>query len=720
LRVQDGFFSFLIFLLFVNSSSSSYNVGVGRADITGPAAEIGMMGYAKQGQNTRGIHMRLFSRAFIIEDEDTSTRVVFVSVDEAMMGQLVKMGVVAELENLYPGVYSERNIVLSATHTHSGPAGFMQYVLFNVPNLGFIRETLDVMVEGITLSIVRAHENLAPGKIFLTEGEVEEQANINRSPTSYEANPEEEKAKYGSNVDTNMVQLNFYNQNDEPIGVVNWFAVHPTSMNNTNHYISGDNKGAASLAMEKTMNPESLVGESSFVAAFASTNLGDVSPNILGPKCQDTGLECDLEHSTCDGRTQMCIASGPGKDMFESTKIIADRQYRVALKLLIEPSNLTELEGPVQFIHQWVDMSKAEVILPNGTVTHTCKPAMGYSFAAGTTDGPGEFDFTQGAITGNPFWDFISGLLKDPTPEQVECHHPKPILLDTGEYTLPYAWHPINIDTQIIRLGKLLILAVPGEFTTMSGRRLREAIDEAASIDGGKVVIAGLSNTYTHYIATFEEYQKQRYEAASTLYGPNTLQAYIQQYARLSQAMLAGDTVDPGTPPPDLSDQEIGFVPGVILDSAPPGHQFGDCLIQPSLQYSPRQTVSATFVSGHLRNNFMLEETFLTVERQEGNDWKVIARDTDWETKLLWTRTNVISGESTVEVIWDIPEGTPPGTYRLGHRGFHKTILRGVLPYEGWSITFKVSDELVASIRIGPSSKESGYWQWWINQLTMK
>ena len=33
---------------------SSYNVGVGRADVTGPAAEIGMMGYAKQGQNTGG------------------------------------------------------------------------------------------------------------------------------------------------------------------------------------------------------------------------------------------------------------------------------------------------------------------------------------------------------------------------------------------------------------------------------------------------------------------------------------------------------------------------------------------------------------------------------------------------------------------------------------------------------------------------------------------
>jgi len=61
----------------------------------------------------------------------------------------------------------------------------------------------------------------------------------------------------------------------------------------------------------------------------------------------------------------------------------------------------------------------------------------------------------QGVVTGNPFWDFISGLLKDPTPEQVECHAPKPILLDTGEIQYPYAWHPTQVDTQIIRLGQV-------------------------------------------------------------------------------------------------------------------------------------------------------------------------------------------------------------------------------------------------------------------------
>jgi neutral ceramidase len=54
--------------------------------------------------------------------------------------------------------------------------------------------------------------------------------------------------------------------------------------------ISGDNKGYASYLMEKRMNGNTtLPGKGSFVAAFASTNLGDVSPNTAGPRCIDTG-----------------------------------------------------------------------------------------------------------------------------------------------------------------------------------------------------------------------------------------------------------------------------------------------------------------------------------------------------------------------------------------------------------------------------------------------
>ena len=41
----------------------------------------------------------------------------------------------------------------------------------------------------------------------------------------------------------------------------------------------------------------------------------------------DSGMDCDLYHSTCEGRTQNCIAAGPGNNMKESTYIIGNRQF---------------------------------------------------------------------------------------------------------------------------------------------------------------------------------------------------------------------------------------------------------------------------------------------------------------------------------------------------------------------------------------------------------
>jgi hypothetical protein len=46
----------------------------------------------------------------------------------------------------------------------------MQYVLFNVPNLGFVEQTMEAMVDGIAESIRRAHEAIQPGSIFIRYG----------------------------------------------------------------------------------------------------------------------------------------------------------------------------------------------------------------------------------------------------------------------------------------------------------------------------------------------------------------------------------------------------------------------------------------------------------------------------------------------------------------------------------------------------------------------
>ncbi len=49
------------------------------------------------------------------------------------------------------------------------------------------------------------------------------------------------------------------------------------------------------------------------------------------------------------------------------------------------------------------------------------------------------------------------------------------------------------------------------------------------------------------------QYEQQRYEGGSTLYGPNTLAAYQQLYYNLTTQLMLGQTVDPGPNPPYLN-----------------------------------------------------------------------------------------------------------------------------------------------------------------------
>ncbi|KAK7086864.1 Neutral ceramidase, partial [Halocaridina rubra] len=625
--------------------------------------------------------------------------------------------VIEKLQQEYGAIYNHANVMLSGTHTHSGPGGYLQFLVFDVTSLGFLQDSFDALVEGIFQSIKMAHENVVPGYIYVNSGELLD-TSINRSPTGYLNNPEEERAKYEYDTDKLMTLLKFVGEDGTDIGMFNWYAVHPVSMNNTNKLISGDNKGYASQLFEEAMDPGSLPGQSKFVAAFAQSNCGDVSPNTMGPRCIDTGLPCDMASSTCDGRVKNCIAFGPGKDMFESTEIIGRNQYLKAMELYYGASQM-KLSGPVQYIQQFIDMPNYEVTLGNGTQVKTCLPALGFSFAAGTIDGTGAFDFAQGMTEGNPFWNLIVNWIHKPSQEQTDCHAPKPILLDTGEFNRPYPWHPRIMDTQVGRIGDFFVLPVPGEFTTMAGRRFRDQVKATAQAEGilGPIpVIAGLSNVYSHYITTWEEYQVQRYEAASTIFGPNTLSAYMQQYSYLTAALLRDESVPAGPSPPDLSEKVLNLLPGVMYDGTGPGYAFGDVIAQPYPLAYTGETVTAKFVAGHPRNNVMLGGTFLTVQREQlDGTWVTFATDASWETRFVWERMSSLLGTSVVSVKWDIPINTAEGTYRITHTGYFKTFLRGTSLYEGVTDPFKVVNPPTNESNFIPESRRERRPQkpWW-------
>lgn len=60
---------------------------------------------------------------------------------------------VKKLKELFGDLYNEDNVAISGIHTHSGPAGYWQYVLYEVTSLGFVKQSLDVTVNGIVESI---------------------------------------------------------------------------------------------------------------------------------------------------------------------------------------------------------------------------------------------------------------------------------------------------------------------------------------------------------------------------------------------------------------------------------------------------------------------------------------------------------------------------------------------------------------------------------------
>ena len=102
----------------------------------------------------------------------------------------------------------------------------------------------------------------------------------------------------------------------------------------------------------------------------------------------------------------------------------------------------------------------------------------------------------------------------------------------------PWDWAPAIVDLQVLRIGNVDIVSMPGELTTMSGRRLRRSI-EALLPDGHEVIIAGLANNYINYVATPEEYDYQEYEGGATIFGRYTLDAIIQSQKALVTALNA-------------------------------------------------------------------------------------------------------------------------------------------------------------------------------------
>jgi neutral ceramidase len=118
------------------NSEQGFRVGVGLSDMTGPVAENGMMGYSQFDQRAEGLHQRTRVRAYVFADAD-GNRVVYTCADTCMVFQAVHDAVLARLAAKYGDLYTEKNVMLTAVHSHAACGGASQDYAYSLATLGF-------------------------------------------------------------------------------------------------------------------------------------------------------------------------------------------------------------------------------------------------------------------------------------------------------------------------------------------------------------------------------------------------------------------------------------------------------------------------------------------------------------------------------------------------------------------------------------------------------
>jgi neutral ceramidase len=596
------------------SSDTPWLVGCGSDDVTGEPWGVGLMGYGMRFQRSTGIQLRQRSRSFVLADRATGRRLAYVVADIGMFFRNVRDAVLARLD---PTLYDEDNVVLTATHTHAGVAGYSGYRLYNMTTDGFRPRTFQAIVDGVVASIERAEADLAPGRLWLARGELHD-ASVNRSPMSFARNPDSDRAQFPDAIDPMTTVLRI-ERDGRMIGVINWFATHGTSLTNRNTLISGDNKGYAAYHWERH--------EPGLVAAFAQTNAGDMSPNVTD------------------------ATQGPTDDEVENTRVIGERQYDAAAALAHGAA--VEVEGGLDARLSNVDMSRLTVA---GDYTgdrrerRTGRAVLGAAFAAGTKEGPGARAFSEG-VDGNRLLSACCAVPYRLRPQLAEAQQPKAMLVPAGAL----GWVANLLPVQLVRIGSIVLIALAQEVTIVAGLRLRRAVADVLGIPLDRVLVQGYANDYAGYVTTPEEYGAQRYEGGHTMFGRWELPAYVQEVTRVARAMAEDRPND------SLSRSVTAKQPRPARRRNDEPFRCTAVFEQPPATCKPGETVSAAFV---LRGDGgPLLPSYLVIEKRDGDAWTRVATDGDWSTTIDWRRGD---GGSVAHAAWR-PSAETTGTFRMSY-----------------------------------------------------
>jgi len=572
-----------------------HQAGWGRAEIVVEPRGHAMFGYGMWHHRARGARTPLYARAVCIGDG--ARRLVLCCADLGSISHAVRAGVCEVLRDRLGSDFDEAALVLTCTHTHSGPGGCSHEALYNVVTPGFVTAHLRAVVGAIGDAILQAWCSTAPTELRLYEAAFDDAVPVawNRSLRAYNRNPEvaprgERECHLALNRTMHVVG---FHRDGAVQALLSLFGVHATCIGNRLDLYDGDNKGYAAAHAEQALR---AAGAADPVAIFAQATAGDVSPHFHGPgdwarRKQLTGA-AEYAYAERNGRAQ------------------SDRALSMVAAHPGQP-----IDGGLDAIFSYADFSaiKADPRFANGNDdARTSEPCHGVSFFAGTPiDGrgmPPVLAWVSKAVARSLKKRRLARLQQLPTADQdyyrriYAAQGPKAILLEAGrkiilgrplaQLALPDFLDastaelkrqarigaidrsplvPTVLPLQIVRIGAIAIVCCPGEFTTTAGARMMHSVGEILQAGGVRqALICTYANDHMGYVTTNEEYQEQCYEGGHTIFGQWTLAAFQTRLTALARELLKPEgarqydrtTRPPPIPPDELAKRTDLPVPG--------------------------------------------------------------------------------------------------------------------------------------------------------------
>ena len=556
--------------------AAQLRAGVGRADITVPPG-VALAGSGPESRSGTGYRQRLYARALVLEDRSGERLAVVVADLPHFSANLHRL--VADRILATTGIGADR-LIISATHNHSAAGNYYadkQYNQNTARLAGYDPHIVEFMVSGMTDAVLMAFHGLAPAKLAWGSTFVVG-VTRNRSLAAYCRNPEAGGCHASASgdslayhaIDTTMVMLRIERVGPagvtRPIGAFTIFAMHGTVNPSVNTLVDADVHGIVERQLEHHIEsswpePHDPMAPGA-VHLFANSAEGDVSP------AWSAQSRCP---PPIPGRIDPLLAPrGPGEtwDFVAPAPAVAARCVALALADMKRIGGLVSDSVIALFDRLGAALQDTFTIrrafatmrLP-GTGGLCGSPVVGSGTGGGSEDAVTRVRGWRYLIWPWPLLAFEEGGRAIDAGSH-DCQSPKRTLMAPlqqviiGPHGLPDA-----VQFTVVRVGSLVLAAVPVEATTVVGMRWRDALVAGATRAGWpatRAAIIGLANGYLQYVPTAEEYALQHYEGASALYGPASDKVFGDALRALAEQL----PVSAGTASPPVSVPALMANPG--------------------------------------------------------------------------------------------------------------------------------------------------------------